>query len=224
MIRPNRILWFAYFLFLSVLPPCAFGERVVFEQITGDERVLYVDTREKTPDGFRITVTSPGEYNECELNGDFSVLIWKLRRPADGVDVMFQREGNRIYALGTVHGEEFNERYKVGDEPWYQFHELCLDGFATSNARTIRFWTIDRRDMGIVKFKAEKISREAVEAAGEMWDAIRVEVSLTGLARLLRWRSNAWLRESDGRYLRLEAPGISSSDPDSIVRLVEESF
>jgi hypothetical protein len=224
MKRPMRLLGLSHIIFWAIFPAFLFGETVVFEQTTGEERVLYEDTRTKTPGGFRITVTSPGEYNECELGSDYSVLTWRLKRPADGVDVVFERNGNRIYSGGTVNGEEFSKRYKVGDEPWYQFHELCLDGFGTSNAETTKFWTIDRRDMRMVKFKAEKITTETVEAAGEEWEAVRVEVSLTGLASLLRWSSTVWLRESDGRYLRLEAPGITSSDEDSVVRLVEESF
>ena len=213
----------AGFCIFLTAPLRTFGETVVFEQITGENRVIYENTRAKTPEGFRITVTSPGEFNECELNPDLSVVSWIIKRPAAGVEVAFDRIGDRIYAKGRVNDKAFEETYKVGDEPWYQFHELCLDTFATSAAMITRFWTIDRRDMRIVKFKAEKIGREPVEAAGEVWDAIRVKISLTGLARLLRWQSTAWLRENDGRYLKLEAPGISSSDEDSVVRLIEES-
>ncbi len=224
MIGRDHVSGFLAIVLFVIMPAFAYGETVIFEQVTGDERVLYEDTRTRTPTGFHITVTSPGEHNECELSSDYSVLTWQLKRPADGVDLEFERDGTRIYASGTVNGEEFSESYKVGDEPWYQFHELCLDGFGTSEATTAKFWTIDRRDMRMVKFQAEKIGRETVEAAGEVWAAVRVKVSLTGLARLLGWHSNVWLRESDGRYLRLEAPGILPSDENSVVRLVEESF
>ena len=217
-----RPLGFCFVCLLLEVSLFAYTEEVVFEQVTGNTRVVYRNTRTETPDGFRITIRSPGEYNECELARDLSVRTWKITRSADNVDLFFERTGDKIYAEGRLNGKNFAKTYKINDDPWYQFHELCLDRFAVSPLESITFWTIDRRDMRIVKFKAEKTGREPVVTAAGIWDAVKVKISLTGVARLLRWHSTAWLRERDGRYLRLEAPGISASDEESIVELVEE--
>lgn len=216
----NRIAVIAILVVLATFS--AVGEELVFEQVTGDERVIYRNTITPEGSGYRITLESPGEYNECLLDENLSVLTWYIRRPADGTDLLFERDRNRITASGTRDGRVFNENYRIDNEPWYQFHELSMDRFGVSDATGIRFWTIDRRKMDIVKFKAEKIAEERIEAGGKTWDAVKVELSLTGLAGILGWHSYFWLRASDGRYLRLEAPGFTSSDPDSTVELVEE--
>jgi len=208
-------------LFLRVF---AFSESVVYEQVTGDLRVIYRDTRIETDEGYRITVTTPEERNECDLDPTLSVRRWVIVRPGDGVSIEFKRDGDRIHAMGVLDGAPFERTYRVGDDPWYQFHELTLDQFAVSAAKEVRFWTIDRRTMRIVKFQAVKLRYERVEVTAGVWEGIRVEIALTGIARLLGWKSTAWLRGSDGRYLRLEAPGLTARDDRSVVQLVSEQF
>jgi len=209
-------------LLLLIGPALSFTEEVVYEQATGENRVVYRDTRTATSDGYHITVTTAEEYNECDLDLTLSVRRWFISRPADGVRIEFERIENRIHAVGTFEDAPFARTYHVGDDPWYQFHELTLDQFAVSRAQEIEFWTIDRRNMRIVKFRAEKQGIESIEVTAGRWDAVRVEISLTGVARLLGWKSVAWLRRTDGRYLRFEAPGVTPRDDHSVVQLVSE--
>lgn len=202
----------------------ALAEDLVYERRTGDLLVNYYETRTAKPDGFAMSFQgSDGEKSECGLAPDLSTLSWTIERASDSTRLGFVREGRTIRAEGTFRGKPFRKSYSIDDDPWVEFHELGLDGFASSDRPSITFWTIDRRNMGIVKFKAEKTGKEEIEIGGTRQRAVKASLSLTGILSVLGWRARFWLRAEDGRYLRLDAPGLTAADKPSLVSLVHES-
>ena len=209
-------------MFLGIAVAPVASDTLIYLQRTGDIELLYNDSIIEQGSGYFITIESEEEYNECTLDDTYSVLNWKHVRKTADTEILFTRESGRIIAEGIFEGEPFSKKYKIGDSPWYQFHELNMTDFGISDDNSRSFWTIDRMNMDIVKFKAEKLGQEMVLVNGRSWQAEKIQLSLTGLAGVLGWHSWFWLRSSDGRYLKLDAPGFLNSDEDSIVELISE--
>jgi hypothetical protein len=52
--------------------------------------------------------------------------------------------------------------------------------------------------------------------------SVKAELTVSGVPPLL-FRSRFWLREKDGRHLRLEVPPVAGLGADTIVELVSET-
>jgi len=210
---------------LFLLSACASlaAEDLVYEQVSGDQRIEYLESRTAEGDGYAVTLQGAGEKSESRLGSDLSTLSWTIERPSDSTRVSFVREGRTIKAEGSFKGKPFRKSYGIDDDPWIEFHELGMDNFAGQSRNEMSFWTIDRRNMSIVKFKAQKQGVDLVEIAGTRQKAIKVRLSLTGILSVLGWHAAFWLREDDGRYLRLDAPGLTPADHASVVTLIRES-
>jgi hypothetical protein len=211
-------------LALAMAPAPARAVDLVYERRTGDQLVRYLESRTAKPDGFAMSFRgSDGEESECSLAPDLSTRSWTMERLSDSTKMRFVREGRTIKAEGIFQGKPFRKTFQIDDDPWVEFHELGLDGFAAADRTAITFWTIDRRNLNLVKFRAEKAGEEEIEAGGVRQGAVKAKLSLTGVLSVLGWRAWFWLRAGDGRYLRLEAPGLTPADKPSLVSLVRES-
>jgi hypothetical protein len=67
-----------------------------------------------------------------------------------------------------------------------------------SGRRSIAFWTLDRRDLKAIRFRAERRREEVLAALGESVQAVRDDMTAAGIPAAL-YRARFWLRSSDSR-------------------------
>jgi hypothetical protein len=208
-------------LLFAVRPARAGALELTFTQKTGRETVVYRETLRPSGAGCEATVESPRESNSVVLDSSRATLSWRITVPSEGMDITARRQGDLLIVSGRCKGEPYEQTVKAGADPWYQFQELSLDGLAASDEKARFFWTIDRRTLKPVRFRAERRQEETITMLGRSVRAVRFDMTIAGVPAVL-FRARFWLRASDGRYLRLEVPGFLGQDADSVVELTRE--
>jgi len=168
-------------LLFAVRPARAGALELTFTQTTGRETVVYRETLRPSGSGYEATVESPRESNSVVLDSSRATLSWRITVPSEGMDITARRQGD----LRIVSG-----RYK-GD-PWYQFQELSqglsTEGLGGSDEMARFFWTIDRRNLKPVKFRAERKQEQTIVVFGRPVRAVRFDMTIAGVpAAGLRW-------------------------------------
>lgn len=148
-------------------------------------------------------------------------MSWRLAVPAEATEITAERRGSTVTVSGTWRGTPYRRSFSLGGDPWYEFQELSLDGLIASGRLSITFWTIDRRNLKPVRFRAERRGEEPVPVMGTEVPARQYEMTAAGIPPAL-FRARFWPRSSDGRYLRLEVPAFLG-DALSTVELTADS-
>jgi len=212
-------------LFFAVCPARAGALELTFTQTTGRETVVYRETLRPSGSGYEATVESPRESNSVVLDSSRATLSWRITVPSEGMDITARRQGDLLIVSGRYKGEPYEQTVKAGGDPWYQFQELSqglsTEGLGGSDEKPRFFWTIDRRNLKPVKFRAERRQEQTIVALGRPVRAVRFDMTIAGVPAVL-FRARFWLRISDGRYLRLEVPGFLGQEADSVVELTHE--
>jgi hypothetical protein len=165
--------------------------------------------------------SSVGEYDSLVLDERRSTLEWKRRVDAEGTSLVATRDGAWVRISGTFKGKPYDKALDFGDLPWYEFQELSYEYFFMSEAATTAFWTIDRKTLKPSRFVAERDGEETIAVMGKTVLAIRYGLSVNGVPHFI-FKAHFWLREKDGRFLRLDVPPIFNL-PRSVVELTGES-
>ncbi len=90
-----------------------------------------------------------------------------------------------------------NKTLEIDDTDWYQASSLSLRGLVASADREKEFWTIRSDTLTVHKIKAVKQGLETIEVSGTMKEAVRIELSLTGLLSHF-WKSDYWFSVPEG--------------------------
>ena len=159
-------------LLFAMRPARAGALELAFTQTTGRETVVYRETLRPSGSGYEATVESPRESNSVVLDSSRATLSWRITA---------RRQGDLLIVSG---------RYK--GEPWYQFQELSqglsTEGLGGSDEKARFFWTIDRRNLKPVKFRAERKQEQTIVVFGRPVRAVRFDMTIAGVpAAGLRW-------------------------------------
>jgi hypothetical protein len=208
-------------LALAALPAGAAQHEMTLTQVSRGQSMEYRESIRETTSGFEAVVESPRERNVVALDPGRDTESWRISVPAEGMQIAAERRGATVTISGTFRGAPYNRSFSLGDDPWYQFQELSLDGLPATGERAIGFWTIDRRNLKPVRFRAERRHQEMVDVMGTTVQAVRYDMIAAGVPAGL-FRARFWLRASDGRYLRLEVPAFLG-EASSAVELTADS-
>jgi hypothetical protein len=188
----------------------------------GSAKVLFTETIERTDEGVSaVVISSAGEYDSLSMDGKRSTTEWRRRVSGEGTDITALREGGRVTVRGSFKGKPYDRAMDFGDLPWYQFQEISYEALFASGAPSRAFWTIDRKTLKPSLFKAEREGTESIAAMGRPIAAARYALTVEGVPEFL-FKAHFWLRESDGRMLRLEVPPVLGL-PRSVVELSGET-
>jgi hypothetical protein len=195
---------------------------LTFRATTGTTVTDFTETIRAVPGGFRATVKSPLEQSSMEMDGSLQTLAWTFRVPADQTEITARLTGRSIAVSGRFKGKPLETTFDTGGSPWYEYQELALDTFATGPAQSIRFVTIDRLKMKLVRFRARKTGQAQIFLQGKIVQALEAVLFIEGIPELFL-RSRLWLRQADGRYLRLIVPPFTGIGASTLIELAAET-
>jgi hypothetical protein len=170
---------------------------------------------------YAVITTNAGERDSLSMDERRSTIEWRRRVEAEGTDLVAARSGSVVRVSGTQKGKPYERTHDFGDLPWYQFQEISYEELYATRAETSVFWTIDRATLKPSLFKAKRSGTATIEAMGTSVNSVKYNLTLSGVHPFI-FTSNFWLREFDGRFLRLDVPPILNL-PRSRVVLTREA-
>lgn len=209
-------------LVLAFLPVSAFALDTRLEWRVGNDIVLFDETVERTDTGFSAALTtSVGEYDGLVMDSRRSTLEWERRFAAEDTYIRAERNGAEVRVSGTYKGRKYDKTHDIGDMPWYQLHEISYEALYAAGTVSASFWTIDRKTLRPTEFKFTRQEKETIRVMGSPVPAVKYSLTVHGVPAFL-FTSYFWLREPDGRFLKLEVPAVFGL-PRSSVELTAES-
>jgi hypothetical protein len=188
----------------------------------GEDTVIFKESVRPRGSGFSAEIsTNIGEFDSLSMDGKRSTLEWRRKYEREGTDLAAVRNGSEVRVRGTYKGKPYDRTYDFGELPWYQFQEISYEELYRTGAETSSFWTIDRASLKSSLFRAQRKESVMIEIMDASVKAIKYDLTLSGVPAFL-FTSHFWLRESDGRFLRLDVPPILGL-PRSRVDLTSES-
>jgi hypothetical protein len=190
--------------------------------VVGDKKVVFSESITAEGSGYSALITTNvGEEDRLTMDARRSTLRWSRKVASEGTDLVALRSGSKVSITGSYKGRPYEKTHDFGDLPWYQFQEISYEELHRTKAAERSFWTIDRASLKPSLFKAELSGPTSIEAMGAPAKALKYDLYVNGVPAFL-FTSHFWLRESDGRFLRLEVPPIFNL-PRSRVDLTSES-
>lgn len=187
----------------------------------GKDTVVLQESIVASEAGVSASITSSvGEYDKLSMDKERSTLEWRRKVPAENTDLIALRTGNIVRMRGKYKGQPYDRTLDFGELPWYQFQEISYEYLHASGARSGNFWTIDRKTLKPSQFRADKSEPEAIAIMGAQVAAAKYDLTVRGVPAFL-FSAHFWVRESDGRFLRLAVPPIFNL-PQSVVELSGE--
>ncbi|GAB1455407.1 hypothetical protein MASR2M48_07140 [Spirochaetota bacterium] len=191
--------------------------------IAGKDTVIFNESVSENSSGYiAILKTSVGEYDRQVMDKQRSVLEWQRSDATEGTDIQASRLGSQVIVKGIYKGKPFEKKHDFGSLPWYQLHEASYETLYKSGINKLSFWTIDRKTLRATEFKAERQSEENITIMGRPIPAVKYSLGISGIPAFL-FQAHFWLRNTDGRFLRLDAPAILGL-PKSSVELTSEKL
>jgi hypothetical protein len=188
----------------------------------GEDRVVFKESVRPRGSGFSaIITTNKGEYDSLAMDGKRSTVEWRRRYDSELTDLVALRDGPRVRVSGAYKGKPYEKTHDFGELPWYQFQEISYEELLRNGAETSSFWTIDRSSLKPSLFTARRKGSVEIEVMGARVRAVEYHLTVSGVPAFV-FTSHFWLRESDGRFLRLDVPPILGL-PKSRVDLTSES-
>jgi hypothetical protein len=188
----------------------------------GRDTVIFKESVRPQGSGLSASIsTNIGEYDSLIMDGKRSTLEWRRKYEREGTDLVAVRDGSQVRVRGTYKGRPYDKTHDFGELPWYQFQEISYEELFRTGAESSSFWTIDRSSLKASLFKAQRKGSAVLEVMGVQVKAIEYDLTVSGVPAFL-FTSRFWLRESDGRFLRLDVPPILNL-PRSRVDLTSES-
>jgi hypothetical protein len=188
----------------------------------GKDIVMLNESVQEEGSGFTAVITTDiGEFDSLSLDGRHSTLEWRRKVASEGTDLAAVRNGSKVRIKGTYRGKPYEKTHDFGVLPWYQFQEISYEELLRAKAETSSFWTIDRASLTPTLFKAQRREAVTIEIMGASVKAVEFDLTVHGVPAIL-FTSHFWLRESDGRFLRLDVPPIFTT-PGSRVDLTGET-
>jgi hypothetical protein len=208
------------FLGLAAIPLAALDTTLDWK--VGKDTVIFSESVSARGSGLSAVITTNiGEYDSLSMDERRSTLEWRRRYEKESTDLVAMRTGSKVRIKGTYKGKPYDRTHDFGDLPWYQFQEISYEELFRAKAETSSFWTIDRLSLKPSLFKAQRSETGSIDAMGASVKAIKYALTVSGVPAFL-FTSHFWLRESDGRFLRLEVPPVLNL-PRSRVDLTSES-
>lgn len=190
----------------------------------GKDTVIFNETVSVIPDGYiAILNTSVGEYDRQVMDTQRSVLEWQRTDPVEGMDIEAVRQGEKVTVKGTYKGKPYNKTHNFGTLPWYVLQEASYEELYKRGQTTVKFWAIDRKRLSASEFKAEKLEDENIFIMGKHILAVKYSLSVSGVPLFL-FQAHFWLRKTDGRFLKLDAPAVLGLPASEIELTSEKTF
>ena len=104
------------------------------------------------------------------------------------------------------HGEE--KTLSIGNNLWIQEFNFSLKPFILSDKDALNFYIVRPGNFDTHYMEASKKEREKLDVKGKVYDALKVEITLTGLKKLF-WKAQLWYNAQNGellKYLANEGP------------------
>jgi hypothetical protein len=193
-----------------------------FRATTGTKATDFAESIQSTPSGYHASVTGNLEQSSLELDHALQTLAWAYRVPGEQTELSAGLAGRTIAVHGRFKGKPIDATYDTGGLPWFEYQEISLEKYGTGPSATMQFVTINRSDLKIVRFTVQKKGAGEIVLRGVAIPAMECVLLIDGVPELLL-RSRLWLREGDGRYLRLVVPAFAGIGASTIIELVGES-
>lgn len=210
-------------ILLLLLPSLRLGAlETTLDWRVGARNVIFTQSVLARGDGFSAVITTNvGELDSLSLDGRRSTLEWRRSFESEGTDLVATRSGSLVRISGTYKRKPYDRTHDFGELPWYQFQEISYEALPGVESGRSSFWTIDRGSLRPSLFEARKGGSETIEVMGAPVAAVKYDLGLRGVPSFV-FTAHFWLRESDGRMLRLDVPPILGL-PRSRVDLTSES-
>jgi hypothetical protein len=220
-IRPARA--FAAFAFIGFAVAVLPALETTLDWRVGKDTVVFSESIRAQGSGlFAVISTNIGEYDSLSMDSRRSTLEWSRKYESEGTDLSASRSGTMVRVKGTYKGKPYDKTHDFGELPWYQFQEISYEELFSSRVETSLFWTIDRSSLKPSLFKAHRGAAVSIEVMGTPVRAVEYDLTVNGVPGFI-FTSRFWLRDSDGRFLRLDVPPLFNL-PRSRVELTGEAI
>ena len=99
------------------------------------------------------------------------------------------RKNQSLIATQTIDGKEIQKTLSVGNDLWIQEFNFSLKPFIQSNTDTLNFYIVRPGNLDTHYMEASKKDREKIEVKGKVYDALQVEITLTGFKKFFGKRT-----------------------------------
>ena len=210
--KTMTIIFFAAFIVTGFA-----NEQRTYRETTGDTvKTFGVSIRKHNDGGFVISYEKD---TEAVVNREFSTLVWKYEKPAQGTDVTVRRAGNVLVLAGKLKGNPIEKKFPINNQPWFQTLDVSLEHFFGSGGTYVKFWIFRPDDMTVHEMEATKVGEKPVTANGKSYASYHVRVNLTGFAAHF-WQAHYWFRTSDGVHIRYESVHGGPGTPLTVIELL----
>ena len=192
-----------------------------YEETTGDKTIVSKWVVKSSADSYEVIAKSPGEYHRVVCTRDYSTNSWEYQQEEAGTDLRARWEKDLLIIRGMHNKKVVQKEIELHQLPWFQFVEFSLADFIQSDKDKTEFWIIQPYNLKHYKMVAIKERTEMIVVADQEVEAIRVKVTLPGIASIF-WSARYWYRKSDGVYLRYEGVRGGPGTPKTVVELINE--
>jgi hypothetical protein len=209
------------FLLLAA-PGFAGAQQTTLTWTVGKDMIVLRESVTASEKGITAVIASSvGEYDDLRMNEERSTLEWRHKVPGEQTDLVALRTGSSVRMRGTYKGRPYDRTLDFGEVPWYQFQEISYEYFYATGARSGDFWSIDRKTLKPSQFRADKSGPETITIMGTPVAAAKYDLTIHGVPAFI-FKAHFWVREADGRFLRLSVPPVFNL-PQSVVELSGET-
>src|SRR5690554_4650750 len=192
-----------------------------YEETTGGKTIVSKWVIKSSADGHEVIAKSPGEYHRVVCARDYSTNSWEYQQEEAGTDLRARREKDRLIIRGMHNKKVVQKEIELHQLPWFQFVEFSLADFIQSGKKKTEFWIIQPYNLKHYKMVAVKEKTEKIDIAGQEVEAVRVKVTLPGVASVF-WSVKYWYRKADSVYLRYEGVRGGPGTPKTVAQLIDE--
>lgn len=209
--RTISVLSIAHILFIAWCSYAQVPQSYVYKQHIGKDEVrhLYFDIF-PYPEGYKMhlicTHNSDTVYTEyAQTDTNMAIMIWHYNEQAKNISIKGNRSVSSISFEGVFKGTSVSKTEIIDTLPWYQqFPFILMKPLKMSNKDNLSFWAVgvdDPRPLQAVKFCALKKDLERVAINNQIFNAVHVKISLTGIMAKL-WHCDSWFDHDSFKYLR----------------------
>ncbi|MFW6324017.1 MAG: hypothetical protein ACOC0U_03045, partial [Desulfovibrionales bacterium] len=140
-------------IYLSPIFPAFAADNLLYQEKTGDEKIVYSWSLERGLETVTITVDKQNDrfLNQCRENGE--TVAWSQNGSDSKVNA-FQNKG-RLHVSGTFKGKQIKKEVDLKGLPWIQPLSYSLPRLVRDGEEHVLFWILRPDTLEPVKLKAE---------------------------------------------------------------------
>lgn len=203
--RPLFLLFTSFFSFLSFSSyASSLTETFVYEKdVEGKSTLITWNLLEKESN-IEIKGVGPGSTVLLSMKPEMHTQSFIYESKNKENHYKIYRKDQSLIASQVINGKETEKRLSVGNDLWIQEFNFSLKPFILSDRDSLNFYIVRPKNLDTHYMEASKKEKEEVEVKGKVYQALKVEITLTGFKKLF-WKAELWYNQKNGELLKYQA-------------------